>query len=444
MNHIRPTVVIITSIVLLLAFGLIGMGASAQTNSSSLDRAITEQEIQIVSSETQNERLSGLQNAGSASALAPQTNWTPPLPAYRVSIAPDASHPNKELIFGELDGIYQLNYAYLQAAGLPVETLDPRTIRMFYMGEEIPIIVEGELDGSFDEGVVGDPDDDDAVLFYGRGIDSLFDDGLLPTNKYTDANIYWLTYGGVNGARMVEKDGSITGNDTEAYLHTDRTETNYWYWSAWPFEHDADHWYWEWMQAIGLNSTASRDYDFTIDHLAPGAYTGFVTVSAVGETEGLHHLRVYINNDPVPVIDDAVSWQDTDAIEWTADVPQASFVEGVNTVKVEIVTDVGKFVDKIYTNWVKIGYYDSLVAEGDVLAFSTDQPGSANYSVSDFGSDDIQVYDTSDFVDVKLINNVTIGAGPPYSVAFGDPVSGSRRYLALARDSRLTPQVLRK
>ena len=167
--------------------------------------------------------------------LAPQANWTPPSPAYKISIAPDAGHSSKELIYGELDGIYQLDYAYLQAAGLPVDTLDPRSFRMFYLGEEIPIQVEGEGDGSFDAG--------DVVLFYGQGIDSLYDAGVLPTNKYADANIYWLTYGGANGARMIEKDGSVSGSATETFLHSLRLENNNWYFSSYPFEHNADHWF---------------------------------------------------------------------------------------------------------------------------------------------------------------------------------------------------------
>jgi hypothetical protein len=382
-----------------------------------------------------NVSIGGQKSAAPTSALAPQANWIPPTPAYRVSIAPDASHPNKELIYGELDGIYQLDYAYLQAAGLPVDTLDPRTFRMFTMGEEIPIRVEGEADGSFDAG--------DIVLFYGQGIDSLYDAGALPTNKYTDANIYWLSYGGANGARMAEKDGSVSGSAIDAFLHTQRMETNYWYFSAYPFEHDADHWFWDWMQALGAGNTASRTYNFTIDHLAPGTYTGFLTVNVLGYTDGPHHLKLYVNGNLV--FDDSTSWADFDPFEVTVSVPQANFVEGNNTIEVEIVTDLGKFVDKVYTNWIKVGYYDSLVSENDVLAFGNDQAGTASYSVGGYSSNDIQVYDVSDHKNVKHIGNTTISvAGPPYTVDFGDTVNATSRYLALTSNSRLTPNAIQE
>ena len=97
-----------------------------------------------------------------------------------------------------------LTYTVLATAGLPVDTLDPRSFQLFYMGQEVPIRVIGEEDGHFDA--------TDVLLFYGRSVDSLFLDGILPTNKYTGTNIYWLTYAcaagpcaGPYGARMAER-----------------------------------------------------------------------------------------------------------------------------------------------------------------------------------------------------------------------------------------------
>ena len=84
-------------------------------------------------------------------------------------------------------GIYQLTYAQLDAAKLPVATLDPRTFRLYNQGKELRIRVTGEADAHFDAG--------DVLLFYGEGIDT----------RFTDTNVYWLTFGGSQGLRMVEK-----------------------------------------------------------------------------------------------------------------------------------------------------------------------------------------------------------------------------------------------
>ncbi|MCB0140553.1 MAG: hypothetical protein KDE50_11650, partial [Caldilineaceae bacterium] len=86
------------------------------------------------------------------------TYWSPPDPAYRIYVVQD--------------GITEMSYSYLQNAGLPVSTIDPRTFRVFYMGQEVAIQVEGETDGRFDAG--------DLIRFYGRSVDSLYFEGALP------------------------------------------------------------------------------------------------------------------------------------------------------------------------------------------------------------------------------------------------------------------------
>ena len=55
---------------------------------------------------------------------------------------------------------------------------------MFNDGQEVAMRVIGEEDGKFDAG--------DVVLFFGQGVDT----------RYTDTNVYWLTYGGAAGLRM--------------------------------------------------------------------------------------------------------------------------------------------------------------------------------------------------------------------------------------------------
>ncbi|MCX7785098.1 MAG: C25 family cysteine peptidase [candidate division WOR-3 bacterium] len=100
----------------------------------------------------------------------------------------------------ESTGVYKITYEELRKAGLPIKLIDPRTIRLFNIGEctsnvyypdtmvEIPIYISGESDGSFDK--------DDYILFYGLS-PSRFN--LKRTNFYTNPftryNYYWLTWG---------------------------------------------------------------------------------------------------------------------------------------------------------------------------------------------------------------------------------------------------------
>ncbi|MCX7669353.1 MAG: hypothetical protein N2439_04705, partial [Anaerolineae bacterium] len=94
--------------------------------------------------------------------------WLPPTPAYRIAV--------------DSEGIYQLTQSDLANAGLPVARLDPSTLKMYNFGQEIAIQVIGEGDGRLDAG--------DSVIFYGRGVNT----------RYTNRNIYWLTYGGATGS----------------------------------------------------------------------------------------------------------------------------------------------------------------------------------------------------------------------------------------------------
>ncbi|MDH7486774.1 MAG: C25 family cysteine peptidase [Anaerolineae bacterium] len=355
--------------------------------------------------------------APATTQLAPAmtSSWTPPTPSYRITV--------------QDDGLYALDYDYLDAAGLPVDTIDPATFRLFWMGQEVPIQVTGDGDNAFEPG--------EAVLFYGRGVDSLFYDGLLPTNKYTGINVFFLTYGGTPGLRMAEKDGSLSGSPAGPFLHTVHIEQNREYFAAYPFEHNADHWVGWWIQATGP-TVGYRNYTFSASNIATGSFSGTLTVKMLGFTSGPHHLNLYVNGSDAAhqVLDGSPTWGGYQVFETTVDVSQSLFKNGTNTIRVEIKNIGGKTYDKVYVNWVRVGYYDTYVAEGNVLAFGNDALGPWSYQVTSFGSDQIEVYDVSDMTNVQRFINTTVAGG---AVTFGDVGSTSSRYLALTPAAWLAP-----
>lgn len=81
------------------------------------------------------------------------------------------------------EGWYRIGRDELVAAGL-VPRVDPRYLQLFVDGAELPMIVRGGGDGSFDSG--------DAVEFAGIGLDS----------PVTDARAYWLKVGTRRGRRV--------------------------------------------------------------------------------------------------------------------------------------------------------------------------------------------------------------------------------------------------
>lgn len=103
------------------------------------------------------------------------------------------------------DGIYRLGRAQLQEAGVPVNTIDPRTFQIYHKGNEIAILVAGESDGSFDA--------DEYIEFIGKKNDGSIDTPLYQSadlqahqyyNLFSDTTAYFLTWrlDGEQGKRM--------------------------------------------------------------------------------------------------------------------------------------------------------------------------------------------------------------------------------------------------
>lgn len=100
----------------------------------------------------------------------------------------------------ESTGVYKISYNELRQAGVPVNIIDPRTFRLFNIGDyisnvyypdtmvEIPLYIVGEEDSLFDQ--------KDYILFYGVSPSRYnVNRTTFYNNPYTRYNYYWLTWG---------------------------------------------------------------------------------------------------------------------------------------------------------------------------------------------------------------------------------------------------------
>ncbi|WP_207423710.1 C25 family cysteine peptidase [Desertivirga brevis] len=116
-------------------------------------------------------------------------------------------------------GLYKLTYSQLQAASFIGQNTDPRNFKIFFQGKEIPLIVTGENDGSFDSG--------DQILFFGNKNDGKLDEVLYEkpsfqpnpeVSLFTDQATYYLTVSSIAGKRYQTPSLNATSLSPEPFI----------------------------------------------------------------------------------------------------------------------------------------------------------------------------------------------------------------------------------
>ncbi|MCX6163337.1 MAG: hypothetical protein NTU73_00490, partial [Ignavibacteriae bacterium] len=104
------------------------------------------------------------------------------------------------------DGIYRINKVDFSNAGINPDVIDPRTVKVFYKGNQVPIYFSGEEDGVFN--------DVDFLDFYGKrnngGQTNTYNSNnqvVYVTDEffdlYSDTSTYWIGWGGAYGTRFL-------------------------------------------------------------------------------------------------------------------------------------------------------------------------------------------------------------------------------------------------
>ncbi len=114
--------------------------------------------------------------------------------------------PNKTYLkmYVDANGMYRINKTDFNNAGINVSNIDPRTVKVYNKGLQIPVYFFGEQDGIFN--------DSDYFDFYGSrnsgGLTNSYDQNNTVSyttneyfNLYSDTNVYWVGWEGANGLR---------------------------------------------------------------------------------------------------------------------------------------------------------------------------------------------------------------------------------------------------
>jgi len=328
------------------------------------------------------------------------TPWLPPSPAWRITT--------------RQEGIYRLTYDQLVDAGVPANTIDPTTLQLYHLGSEVAIAVESALPDQFLAG--------DSILFYAQPVQS----------KYTSENVYWLTFGNDVGRRMEVVDGAPDEAPiAEAYSASLYHEANTNYIPYIQAPDDFEHFLGEYVYPKQTGHE-SITLNFTVDY--PGSYPGILTASLYSYLQIPEHRAIIKLNEQV--LGDTITWGSFEFANVSLELPAERLVVGENTL--EFTTDLTNEI--YYIDWVNFAYNREHVAINDLLSFEISTPGSWNYTVHGFSTNEgLQVFDLSDPVQVQRVENATIEPeGSQYMLSFSDDVAEAGRYWVGTGDAFLT------
>lgn len=335
------------------------------------------------------------------------------------------------------DGLYRLTYADLQAAGMAVDTIDPRTFHLISQGRDVAIEVAGETDGVFNPG--------DFILFYGQKLrgDIIASQHISESNfwmtypngwhpqfnammveRYTDENAYWLSVGGAPGPRIGTVDGTPSGlapapDHYTATAHAEQVA----YWRSTTFTGE-DPFFWDYMTASGVGVTTTRAYTISLSAVVTNAVTaavrGEVVAWAYNPSAGPDHRTRFSMNAMSTPFEDSV-WDSVAPTRhrFSGQVPQTALISGVNQLKFSIIPQPAVPNDGIYFDWFEVSYARRFEAQNDQLLFSGDQIGPRQYGVSNLITNALTILDVSDpFLPRRVLSSGVASSGGLYTSTF--------------------------
>ncbi len=348
------------------------------------------------------------------------------------------------------EGIYKITRTMLSSYGIDANTVDPRTIKIYNNGgkmlpenvnesypsdlEENAIKVVGEEDGKFDEG--------DYILFYGRGIDFWDYDATQRKirryfNLYSKQNYYFITSGGAQGKRIQDKPSL---NETNAYIQNSTQSFKDW-------EVDSINIFSSGRYFLGddfSGNNVSRTYANKLDGRISGTPINY-NFRIVNVLLDNIILDVFENSNRIlsqslAGISSLGSTQDyahgaeyNISAKYNNDLP-----DNASLLKFQVSSNSSG--TSAYIDFFEINYQEELKAVNDNIEFfSKDTSSVIEYDLSDFSNSNIQVFDVTDYANIKSITNPKLLSGGEYRFQSTENSGKVSKYIAVGNDKFKTP-----
>lgn len=312
---------------------------------------------------------------------------------------------------GDAEGIYKLDGATLKSAGIAIESIDPSTIQLFNNGgRELPewvgtptpdslienaILVVGGEDGTFNSA--------DYILFYGRSLVSFGFDNTAKRlahyiHHYDEENGYFITFGKQKGKRIqtantVSVDGVNFETDFKDLAFFEREEYNVF--NSGPI----------WLDRSLTAFDNMRSYSFNLQDVNPANQTVF-RFSLANITTGNHMFTAYANGNKIGNIYNSFYSSSSYRVSEDSLLNYSVLMNGTNTISIEY--NNSSDTDFSYVDWLEVQYSRAFKAYEDQLIFHGPVgQDKAGFQITGFSNNNIQVFDITDFADVKMLNAST-------------------------------------
>ncbi|WP_089720316.1 C25 family cysteine peptidase [Candidatus Entotheonella palauensis] len=304
----------------------------------------------------------------------------------------------------DASGWYEIGQPALVQAGLD-EAVDPRYLQLFVQGEEQPVLVMGEADGTLDPS--------DTLAFYSPGLDT----------AWSATQVHWLVVGTQPGLRIPLRASPPSPPGPRSFPDTVTHKARQLYVAA--VRNGAAE---NFFGAV-LN-TEPVEQTFFVDHLDPATLgDARLQIALQGVTSGSHRVAVAVNGQAVHTLNFSGASHQTDTVA----LPQRHLRDGANiiTLTPESPETVVSLVDALH-----LTYWRTYQARDNNLHCTV--PGERQVTIGGFQHPNIRVFDLTAPADMHELLGGIERHGDEYTITVITPPGAERTLLAVAAP-RLVP-----
>ena len=373
----------------------------------------------------------------------------------------DAMAAGNETLRLEVDsnGIYKLTYEDMISAGVNPRQVNPQQISLQNLGLEVPIYIRTAVANQFGPG--------DFIEFYGEKYTADKNPALRDQpqqtrhflDPWTDNNVYFLSWQGRQGLRLIEENAGIIlpgKRDSLSSIHFLRTRH---------FEEDnsrvsfkdlntnkpsaiEDIWFFDGGISNLLTTQSQKTYFFTLEGLSSLSSSQVLTINLQGISPTSHTVDIKINDAAVST---SLTWSNIAKFQTQISIPNLSgniLKEGANTITISTpVTSNPNQLQLQALNWFEITYKQKYEAIHNYLEFTVGDLSPTvlkQFKIEKFTDPDISVYKkgVSKLVNFDLRTDQGDRTALTYFIDLQDRVQPgeSVQYIAVGESAKLKPK----